>query len=349
MLHRAPPRPVFLPRMRHVLVPLDIDPSPPPAASTLFEAAGSTMGTSWSARLMLPAGVRSKLGERMQAELDGIVDEMSHWLPESTLGRYNRAPAGSWTDIPPRFAEVLDYALGVREASGGAYDPFAGALVNLWGFGPERRYDQAGFYAPAPAAVQEVLAQRAGLHPEFDRAAARLLQPGGALLDLSSVAKGYAVDRLAFCLEQHGVRHYVVEIGGELRGAGTKPDGQPWWVTLEGVPGAGSVETVAALHGLAVATSGDYRRYFQQGNRRASHTLDPRTGYPIANDIASATVLASTCMAADALSTTITVLGAEAGLAFAEERGLAARLLLRRAYHPGLEEITTSAWRAMLQ
>ncbi|MCC2962343.1 FAD:protein FMN transferase [Massilia sp. IC2-278] len=340
--------------MRHVLVPLDIDPTPPPAASTLFEAGGSTMGTSWSARLMLPAGVRSKLGERMQAELDGIVDEMSHWLPESTLGRYNRAPAGSWTDIPPRFAEVLDYALGVFEASGGAYDPFAGVLVNLWGFGPERRYDQAGFYAPAPAAVHEVLAQRAGLHPEFDRAAARLLQPGGALLDLSSVAKGYAVDRLAFCLEQHGVRHYVVEIGGELRGAGTKPDGQPWWVTLEGVPGASSVETVAALHGMAVATSGDYRRYFehglhQQGVQRASHTLDPRSGYPIANSVASSTVLASTCMAADALSTTITVLGAEAGLAFAEERGLAARLLLRRAHHPGLEEITTSAWRAMLQ
>ncbi len=347
MLHRAPPRPVFLPRMRHVLVPLDINPTPPPAASTLFEAAGATMGTSWSARLMLPAGVRSKLGERMQAELDGIVNEMSHWLPDSVLGRYNRALAGSWIAIPPRFAEVLDYALGVFDASGGAYDPFAGALVNLWGFGPERRYDQAGFYAPAVDAVQDVLARRAALHPVFDRAGQRLLQPGGALLDLSSVAKGYAVDRLAFCLEQHGVRHYVVEIGGELRGAGTKPDGQPWWVTLEGVPGADSVETVAALHGLAVATSGDYRRYFEHGLQRASHTLDPRSGYPIANDVASATVLAATCMAADALSTTITVLGAEAGLAFAEARGLAARLLLRRDH--GLEEVTTSAYRAMLQ
>jgi len=335
--------------MRQVLVPLDINPSPPPAASTLFEAAGSTMGTRWSARLMLPPGVRSRLGERMQAELDGIVAEMSHWLPDSVLGRYNRAPAGSWIAIPPRFAEVLDYALGVFEASGGAYDPFAGALVDLWGFGPERRYDQAGFYAPAPGAVQAVLARRAALHPEFDRAASRLLQPGGALLDLSSVAKGYAVDRLAFCLEQHGVHHYVVEIGGELRGAGTKPDGQPWWVTLEGVPGAGGVETVAALHGLAVATSGDYRRYFELGTRRASHTLDPRSGYPIANDVASSTVLASTCMAADALSTTITVLGAEAGLAFAEERGLAARLLLRREPGLDLEEITTRAWRAMLQ
>jgi len=333
--------------MRQVLVPLDINPSPPPAGSTLFDAAGSTMGTSWSARLMLPPGVRSKLGERMQAELDGIVDEMSHWLPDSVLGRYNRAPAGSWIAIPPRFAEVLDYAFGVFEASGGAYDPFAGALVNLWGFGPERRYDQAGFYAPAPDAVREVLARRAAARPAFDRAGSRLLQPGGALLDFSSVAKGYAVDRLAFCLEQHGVRHYVVEIGGELRGAGTKPDGQPWWVTLEGVPGAEGVETVAALHGLAVATSGDYRRYFEQNARRISHTLDPRSGYPIANDVASSTVLHASCMAADALSTTITVLGAQAGLAFAEERGLAARLLLRRVH--GLEEITTSAWRAMLQ
>ena len=313
----------------------------------LRDASGSTMGTSWSARLLQPPGVRSNLGQQMQAELDGIVAEMSHWDPESTLGRYNRAPGGSWHALPPRFVEVLDYALGVAEASGGAYDPFAGALVNLWGFGPERRFNQPGFYAPAPSAVQSVLAQRASLSPEVDRAGARLLQPGGALLDFSSIAKGYAVDRLAWCLEQHGVRHYVVEIGGELRGAGMKPDGQPWWVTLEGVPGLDSTPTVAALHGLAVATSGDYRRYFEHGSLRASHTLDPRSGYPIANDLASVTVLHPSCMAADAWSTTITVLGLDAGLALAEERQLAARLLLRRA--GALEERTTTAWQAMLQ
>lgn len=305
------------------------------------------MGTSWSARLLQPPGVRSHLGQQMQAELDGIVAEMSHWDPDSTLGRYNRAAGGSWHALPPRFVDVLEYALGVFEASGGAYDPFAGALVNLWGFGPERRYDQPGFYAPAPGAVQSGLAQRASLSPEFDRAGARLLQPGGALLDFSSIAKGYAVDRLGWCLERHGVRHYLVEIGGELRGAGMKPDGQPWWVTLEGVPGLDSTPAVAALHGLAVATSGDYRRYFEHGSLRASHTLDPRSGYPIANDLASVTVLHPSCMAADALSTTITVLGPDAGLAFAEERQLAARLLLRRA--GGLEERTTTAWQAMLQ
>lgn len=333
--------------LRQVLVPLAIDPAAPPAGSVLFEAAGSTMGTSWSAQLLVPPGGRSKLQQQLQLELDGIVGEMSHWEPASTLGRYNRAPGGSWHALPPRFVDVLDYALQAAADSGGAYDPFAGALVNLWGFGPERRYNQPGFYAPAPDAVRAVLAQRASLRPAFDRAGARLLQPGGALLDFSSVAKGYAVDRLAWCLERQGVRHYLVEIGGELRGAGVKPDGQPWWVTLEGVPGADSPATVAALHGLAIATAGDYRRYFDHGPVRASHTLDPRSGYPVANGVASCTVLHPSCMAADALSTTITVLGPGAGLAFAEKRGLAARLLLRRA--GGLEELTSTAYRALLQ
>ncbi|WP_308600907.1 FAD:protein FMN transferase [Massilia sp. Dwa41.01b] len=118
-------------------------------------------------------------------------------------------------------------------------------------------------------------------------------------------------------------------------------------MTLEGVPGADDIPAVVALHGLAVATSGDYRRFFHHGARRASHTLDPRSGYPVANDIASATVVDARCMPADAHSTAITVLGPEAGLAYAEERDIAARLLLRRAGR--LEERVSSAWRALLQ
>lgn len=333
--------------MRNVLVPVAIDPTPPPAGSVLLDAAGSTMGTTWSARMMVPGGVRSNLGEQMQRELDGIVAEMSHWEPESVLGRYNRAPAGSWHRLPPRFLEVMGYALQVADESRGAYDPFAGRLVNLWGFGPTGRHDEAGFRAPTLDAVQSALAQRSRQDPQFDREGGRLQQPGGVQLDLSSVAKGYAVDRLAWCLEQHGVRHYVVEIGGELRGSGMKPDGQPWWVELESVPGLALAPTVAALHGMAIATSGDYRRYFAHGDAHASHTIDPRSGVPIANDVASSTVLHPSCMAADALSTAMSVLGAQAGLAFAEERNLAARLLLRRGGR--LEELTTSAWRAMLQ
>jgi thiamine biosynthesis lipoprotein len=310
------------------------------------------MGTDWSARMMLPPDVADDLDALLRRELDQIVAQMSHWDGGSQLARYNRAPAGSWHALPPQFFAVMDYALSVHEDTGGAYDPAAGSLVNLWGFGPTGRYDQAGFYAPAPEVVAAVLAQRQGHRPRLDRDARSLYQPGGAILDLSSVAKGYAVDCLALRLEALGVRHYLVEVGGELRGAGVKLDGQPWWVELEGVPdAAGSPvsQAVVALHGLAVATSGDYRRYYHHAHRRASHTLDPRTGYPIANGVASVTVLASTCMAADALSTALTVMGADAGLPFADERGVAARFLLRDADGGGLREVDTAAWRALLQ
>jgi FAD:protein FMN transferase len=349
--------------MRAVLVPLDIDPGLPPAGSRLQTLAGDTMGTGWSARLMRPPAVDADLDAALRHELGEIVAQMSHWAPDSLLSNYNAAPAGSWHALPPQFHEVMDYALQVAHDSGGAYDPAAGDIVNLWGFGPGQgahvgstpRYDQAGFYAPAPAAVADLLARRAragaGLGAILDRAGKRLLQPGGAVLDLSAVAKGYAVDRLALCLERHGVRHYLVEIGGELRGAGVKDDGQPWWVEVEGVPDAqdgGNAPPVAALHGLAIATSGDYRRYFKQAQRRLPHTLDPRTGGPIESGLASVTVLARTCMQADALSTALTVLGPQAGMDFARTRGLAARFLLRTETG-GLAESTSPAWRAMLQ
>ena len=327
----------------------------PPGGSTLYTASGTAMGTGWSARLMLPPGADgAAVKAALQAELDEIVAQMSHWEPDSLLSRYNAAPAGSWHALPPQFFDVADYALRVFEDSAGAYDPAGGLLVNLWGFGPTRRYDQAGFYAPDAVAIGTALAQRAAGQPVLDRAARRLLQPGGALLDFSSVAKGYAVDCMARCLEGRSVRHYVVEAGGELRGAGTKANGEPWWVEIESVPDAGvpdadsaGTQAIVALHGLAIATSGDYRRYFQHGARRAAHTLDPRSGYPVANGLASVTVLAPTCMAADALSTALTVLGPIDGLAFAERRGIAARFLVRAV--TGLIETTSSDWRALLQ
>jgi thiamine biosynthesis lipoprotein len=312
------------------------------------------MGTGWSARALLPPGVETDPDQMLLRELDEVVAQMSHWDDHSLLSRYNRAPAGSWHPLPPQFFEVMDYALSVFDETGGAFDPAAGALVDLWGFGARKRYDQPGFYAPAREAVAAALAQHRSHRPLLDRLERRLYQPGGAILDLSSVAKGYAVDCLALRLEALGVRHYLVEVGGELRGAGVKADGQPWWVELEGVPDAAGAsatppvaQSVVALHGLAVATSGDYRRYFHHAHRRASHTLDPRTGYPIDNGVASVTVLAPTCMAADALSTALTVMGVEAGLPFAEGRGLAARFLLRT--EAGLREVDTPAWRALLQ
>jgi thiamine biosynthesis lipoprotein len=330
---------------RAVLIPLDLDPAVPPPGSRIHTFEGTSMGTTWSARVA--AGHADDLQAELDAELDTIVAQMSHWEPDSLLSRYNRAPAGTWIDLPEQFFDVIDYALWAYMASGGAYDPAAGALVDLWGFGAARRYDHAGFYAPDDDAIDHLQAQRAAARLSFDRDGRRLLQPGGIRLDLSSVAKGYAVDRLAQCLARRGFAHWLVEMGGELRGAGVKPDGHPWWVEVEGVPDRTAPQAVVALHGLAIATSGDYRQYFEHGARRVSHTLDPRTGRPVAHDVASVTVLAPTCMEADALSTVLTVLGPVDGLAFAEQHALAARFLVRRA--GTLEEILSPAWKALLQ
>ncbi|HEY0821572.1 MAG TPA: FAD:protein FMN transferase, partial [Rhizobacter sp.] len=160
--------------------------------------------------------------------------------------------------------------------------------------------------------------------------AGRLRQPGGATLDLSAIAKGFAVDQIARLLHARGFGDHLVEVGGELRGSGVRPDGQPWWVDLQLPPGAeGLPGTRVALHGLAVATSGDYLRHFSDEGVSRSHTLDPRTGGPITHGLASVSVLHAECVLADAWSTALTVLGIEHGLACARERGLAALFVQR--------------------
>jgi thiamine biosynthesis lipoprotein len=338
--------------LRRTLLPHAISPEPPPAGANVHAYRGVSMGTSWSARVAqaaaashLPDDLQVGLHAGLQGQLDDVVAQMSHWEPGSDLGRFNRAPAGTWQVLPPAFFHVLAYALDVWRASDGALDPCAGALVNLWGFGPVDRYDEPGFTAPTAAQAQAALpAARVRLDP-VSRSA---LQPGGVQLDLSAVAKGYAVDCLARWLEGQGIRDYLVEVGGELRGAGVKPDGQPWWVALEDVddapPGDGGI--VAALHGLAVATSGDYRRFFIHGGQRRAHTIDPRSGAPIDNGLVSVTVVDASCMACDAWSTALTVLGPEEGLALAERRGIAARFVVRTPGGP--VERLSSHMRAML-
>lgn len=336
--------------MRDVLLPLSISSDLPPAGSVLHDAGGSTMGTSWSMRAVLPATAsaadRRDIEAHLQRQLDIVVAQMSHWESGSDLSQFNNAAPGTWRHLPSAFFKVLDYALDVALISGGAYDPCAGALVNLWGFGAQRRYGQAGFYAPAAEDIAAILARQDRCRIELDPGGRKLLQPGGVQIDLSSVAKGYAVDQLALSLETRGIHHYLVEVGGELRGAGVKPDGEPWWVALEGVPGDASEQPLLALHGLSVATSGDYRRYFDYRGERASHTLDPRSGYPIRNNVASVSVIHAECMVADALSTALTVLGVEDGMPLCEEMALAARFLVRRDGR--LEEVRSTVFDNML-
>jgi thiamine biosynthesis lipoprotein len=341
--------------MRHVLVPLAVGDTLPPAGSKVVDLSGTSMGTTWSARVAIDGkagqmpGMQQDLADGLQQELDTVVAQMSHWVDDSNLARFNAGDAGSWHALPNHLFEVVRYAMWVAHISGGAYDPFAGALVNRWGFGARARFDEAGFAAPSDADVATLLVHG---KVELDVAGRRLLQPGGATMDLSSIAKGFAVDLLGRYVSSKGFDHYLVEVGGELRGAGLKPDGQPWWVELEAVPDAPQTgQTVIALHGMAVATSGDYRRFYaysgEHGARHASHTLDPRSGYPITHGIASVSVVHASCMAADALSTALTVLGLDDGMRLARQQQLAARFV-RRGPGGALEQCHSPAWQELL-
>lgn len=261
------------------------------------------------------------IAHALQATLAAVIASMSQWEPTSALSHFNRAPAGEWQALPEDLTHVLDAALAVHRASAGAFDPAAGALSELWGFGAAgRRTD-----IPAAPAIAAALAVSGCVAIERQGDATR--RTARVLLDLSGIAKGYAVDALALCLRTLGHRDFLVEIGGEWVGSGVRPDAQPWWIALETPPGIALAPFRVALHGLACATSGDYRRFIPDGARRLGHTLDPGTGRPIDNGVISVNVLALDCMTADAWATALTVLGPEKGLATAEREGLAARIM----------------------
>ena len=288
------------------------------------------MGTSWRVRLAGTPGLDvAALRAATQARLDGIVAEMSHWQADSRLGRFNRAHKGAWLDLPPDFATVISAALDIAAGSGGAFDPALGALVDLWGYGPV-----SVAVPPSDHAVQAARAVSGWRLLDYYRQARRLRQPGGLRLDLSGIAKGFAVDAIADLLAQRGVRHCLAEIGGELVGRGLRPDGDPWWVELENPPGVPLPPIRIALHELAVATSGDYVR--------GAHTIDPATGRPLANGVRSVSVLHASAMLADAWASALTVLGPDEGMAMARRAGLAVRLVTDR------EERLSPALAAML-
>jgi thiamine biosynthesis lipoprotein len=277
----------------------------------------------------------------IQRALDAVVREMSPWESLSDLCRYNRAGVGTWRPLPPAFATVLRRAIEIAEQSNGAFDPTLGALTDLWGFGPR------AFSGAPPDAADIAPLKEAGGWKRLTLDGDALFQPGTLRLDLNGIAKGFGVDQAAAALDRAGVKSYLVEVGGELRGIGAKPDGQPWWIELERPPTANDAErTMVALHDLSVATSGDYRRFFDHDGRRYAHTLDPATGAPTTHATVSVTVLAKDCMSADAWATALTVMAPDAALAFAAEHGLAALIVSRGP--SGLEERLSPALQAML-
>ena len=308
------------------------------------------MGTTWSVRLVAPPGLeRSVIQSAIEGELSGIIALFSHWDPRSELSRLNAAPPGFWAVSEP-FWNLLNAAMDLADETNGAVDPTLGALVDLWGFGPPGPRPLNGFGTGHTTPFEEEIAAARALSGwgilRFNREARAVQQLGGVKLDLSGIAKGHAVDRVSDRLTALGATHHLVEIGGELRGAGVKPDGMPWWGELQQAPGAPGPRTVAALFDLACATSGDWVRNFEVYGQRFSHTIDGRTGRPVENGVASVTVLADTAMYADAMATALTVMGPEEGPAYAEALSIAAAFVMRA--EAGMTEIISPAFVAML-
>ena len=288
---------------------------------------GATMGTVWTVRLTsLPAGVS---GPQMRTEIEALLEqvnaEMSTYRRDSVISAFNEAAAGERVALPVGFAAVLAEALYWAEMTQGAFDPTAGPLVNLWGFGPKHGHDQV----PEQALIAEAMARVGWQQLEFRAGDTDLIQPGGVFLDLSAIAKGWGVDVVAEHLLGSGVPGFLVEIGGDLRTHGRRPDGGPWRVAIERpIAGTRDLHEIINLHEVAITTSGDYRNFFEAEGRRFSHLIDPRSGFPIDHATVSVTAAAAHASTADVMATALSILPIEEAWTLAIEHDLAVLWLL---------------------
>ena len=290
---------------------------------------GLTMGTSYSVQWTeLPDNVElEKIKESIETRLGDINDLMSTYIPHSQLSGFNLSRETGWHAVETELANLVSVALEVSEQSQGAFDVTVGPLVNLWGFGPS----ETEFALPSQTEIN--IAKRSVGHQHLQ---ARM-QPAALnkklvdlYVDLSAIAKGYAVDEIAKILDAQNVEHYMVEIGGEVKGKGLAPHGESWRIGIE-TPQAqrGNIEAILSLHDVGVATSGDYRNVIELDGKTFSHTIDPRTGYPVKHNLSSVTVIHKSVAIADAWATAFLVLGPAKAYEIAQQKQLATFLITR--------------------
>ncbi len=323
--------------------------APAGPGAVLHEFAGATMGTTWAVRVVTtdpwPEAERDRVGAAVQAALDDVESKMSHYEPSSELSRFNRARTTRPFPVSADTFEVFRRARGLSEATAGALDVTVAPLVNAWGFGPV----EPERFPPDPGRLARLRGHVGYAGIELDAAASTLRKTDPAIeADLSAVAKGYGVDRAADVLRGAGLGRYLVEVGGEIASAGTNHLDRPWRIGIESPAAGGGIQRVVPLRDRAVATSGDYRNRREVDGGWVSHTIDPRTGRPVEHRLASVSVIADTCLAADGLATALEVLGPDDGYALAVERGWAA-LFLSRGADGVIAERATPAFSALVE
>ncbi len=310
------------------------------AGSVAFELTGSAMSTTFNVVLVLAAGQRPDvdLQERIEHVVTSIEQSMSTYLLQSEVSRFNTSLSTEWFAVSPMLCAAVEESLAISKLTDGAFDITVGPLVNLWGFGP----DSVSLEPPDDALIDAARARvgYAQLQADCSQPALRKSRPD-VYIDLSAYAKGFAVDRLAELLDNERIDNYMVEIGGELRTRGHNDDGGNWRVAIESP--SNTVQLVLHLSGEAMATSGDYRNYYEFRGSRYSHTIDPRRARPVSHNLAAVSVVSESAGFADAMATALLVLGPEEGMRLATQQYVAAYFQLRT--DNGFEELMTPAFR----
>ncbi|MBY8161682.1 FAD:protein FMN transferase [Vibrio fluvialis] len=305
---------------------------------------GPTMGTSYNIKYLQQDGLPSSddLHKEIDRLLEEVNDQMSTYRKDSELSRFNQYQGIDPFEVSNQTATVVREAIRLNGLTEGALDVTVGPLVNLWGFGPEARPE----VVPTDAELAERKANT-GIH--------HLSVEGNKLskdlphlyVDLSTIAKGWGVDVVANYIESQGIHYYMVEVGGEIRLKGLNRDGVPWRIAVEKpTVDERSIQEIIEPGDMAIATSGDYRNYFERDGVRYSHIINPQTGRPIHNRVVSVTVLDKSCMTADGLATGLMVLGDEKGIEIAEQNHIPVFMIVKT--DDGFKEIASSAFKPYL-
>lgn len=315
----------------------------PEAAKVQLE--GKTMGTTYHVTYIAQPGMPDH--QQVQAQIDQVLKEVnqvaSTYISDSELSLFNQ----SRSTEPRQASQMLQLLFGegirLAQLTDGYLDITVGPLVNLWGFGPTHRPDKV----PDDAAIAQAKAQSGVQYLHIEGSGVRKLK-AELYVDLSTIAKGYGVDLVADALEQQGITNYLAEIGGEIRVKGTSLDAKDWTVGLEKPVAEGRVlQRLIRPKNNAVATSGDYRIFFEENNQRYSHLIDPKTGKPITHMMLSSTVIHPSCMTADGLSTAFMVMGVEKAMQLANQQQIAALFIVKNQQGE-FEEVYSQAFEAYL-
>lgn len=302
---------------------------------------GNTMGTTYSVKMVASKEKleETQIASLVKAELAHVNDVLSTYIDSSELSRLNQSRALSAIQISDELKTVLLESKRLGVMTEGALDVTVGPLVNLWGFGPDKRVT----HAPNQADIDERLS-KTGIDLFSVSGNSFSKKEPTLYIDLSSIGKGYGVDRLAELLERNGIHNYLVEVGGEIRVSGKKLNGGDWRIAIEKpLSNQRTIQRLIVPKNNGIATSGDYRNYFEDEGVRYSHIIDPNTGYPIKHRLVSVTVIHNSAMTADGLATAISILGPEKGFELVKQNQIAAMLIVKT--DSGFEELITEPFR----